>query len=153
MQRFNLSLKLKDKKHGGNLLNGQTGCFDELIHVGRIESERIEQPLIIGIMATAGLHGFFGHLILHKTINQRGELGQDVIGALDELCALPDQLVTTSCQRVVNRTRNGEYFTTLLTRQACRDERTTSFRRFDDERAQGQATDEAIALRKVFATR
>ncbi len=104
------------------MVNGQTGCFDELIYTDGIESERVEQPLIIGIVATFGFLDFFGHLILHKTINQWGELGQNVIGTLDEFRALPDQVVTTACHRVVNRTRNGEYLAALLTRQACRDE-------------------------------
>jgi len=118
MQRFNLSFKLKNKKHGGNLLNGQTGCFGELINADRIESECVEQPLIIGIMATLRLHGLAVHLILHKMTHQRSELSQNVIGTLDELCTLPNQMMTASRQRVMNRAGNGEYFAALLTRQA-----------------------------------
>src|SRR5690606_33031715 len=46
-----------------------------------------------------------------------------------------------------------EHLATLLTRQARRDQRTATDRRFDDDRAGREATDDAVAARKVFGAR
>ena len=83
--------------------------------------------------------------------DQRPQLADDVVGAFDQFCALPDKLVTTPGQRIMYRAGNGENFATLLSSEACTDKRSAAPGRLYDQGTETETTDQPVALRKVFA--
>src|SRR5205807_6623145 len=84
---------------------------------------------------------------------RKPQLGQHVGGLLDELGALADELVTASGDRTVDGARDREHLAALLDRQACGDERAALARGLDNERAEREAADDAVAAREVLGER
>ena len=79
----------------------------------------------------------------------RRNLEQDVVDVLDELRAVPDQFVTTLALRVMNGSRHREDFATVFHRESRRDQRAAAARRLDDERAEAERRDDAVAAGKL----
>ena len=117
MQGFNFALKFQDKKHGGNLIDRQSGFFDKIIRGRRVVSEGFYQQLIVIIsIITQERTGFGSFVILHKMAGRflchvigrlfgqllshvsgdRSELADNVIRAFDQFCALANQLMTSA---------------------------------------------------------
>ena len=64
-----------------------------------------------------------------------------------------NQRVATARHAAIDRPRHGEHLAALLVRVPGRDQRAGAVGRFDDDRAQRQPADDAIALRKRAAER
>ena len=78
----------------------------------------------------------------------RLELDQDIGRLLDELGSLADEPVTAARERIVDRARNREHLAAMVHGLPRGDQRAAAPRRLDDERAERQARDDAIALRE-----
>src|SRR2546425_12457427 len=72
---------------------------------------------------------------------------------LDELAALSDELVTASGDRTVDGAGGREHLAALLDGQACGEERAALARGLDNERAEREAADDAVAAREVLGER
>ena len=57
--------------------------------------------------------------------------------------------MATARERIMDRTRQGENLSALLRSQTCRDEGAAAARGLNDNGAQAQPTDEAIAFGEV----
>ena len=58
----------------------------------------------------------------HAGIGKGAEFINHVLCRLNQFCSLAKQVVAATCQWIVNRARDGKYFTTLLTGAAGADQ-------------------------------
>ncbi len=115
-------------------------------------TDRIEQFYILFIRFLAPprrrirRRGFINGL--QQVPRQGRELGDDVVGRFDELGTLADELVAAAGQRIMNGPRYREHLPPLLRSQPRRDQRATATGGLDDEGAEAEPADQAIALRE-----
>ena len=86
-------------------------------------------------------------------LGQRAKLGQHVVDRFDEFRAVLDQRMAAARHAAIDRPRHGEHFAALLVGMAGRDQGAGAVGRLDDDRADGQPADDAVALRKRTAER
>ncbi len=84
---------------------------------------------------------------------QTVQLLDDIVGGIDQLCAIANQLMATLGQRIVNRARQREHLPPLLRRQSGGNQGTTPGGRLDHQHAETQPADNAVAAGKMFAPR
>src|SRR5689334_18502928 len=74
---------------------------------------------------------------------------EDVGGSLHEFCTVADQLMAAACERIVDGPGDCKHLSTLLERMVSSDQGSAAACRLDDERAERQAADDAVALGKM----
>src|SRR5207253_6475983 len=77
-----------------------------------------------------------------------GKFLQHILDGLHQFCAVFDELMTADREWVLDTPRDAEHLASLLARHARRDQRATSLRRLNDNDAEAEAADDAIAHRK-----
>ena len=82
---------------------------------------------------------------------ERAQLRENVVGRFDERRAVPDQLVAAARERIMDRAGNGEHLASLLGGEPRGDQRAGARRGLDDEHAERESADQAVATREVRA--
>jgi hypothetical protein len=90
---------------------------------------------------------------LQQVANQRRKFGNDVVRCFDKFGSLADELMTAARERIMDRSWQRKDLAALLRGKPCRDQRAAALRRLDDERAEADAADQPVALRKQLLAR
>ncbi len=80
--------------------------------------------------------------------DERTEFFENIVDGFDQFGAVAEQAMAAVRHAAGNGAGNREDFTTLLGSVACGDEGAGTERRFDDNDAQREAADDAVALRE-----
>ena len=120
----------------------------DLIDIGWQNIDRMEDHFFDVVQ-----HQFFGLLddlarAEFGTLRKRSKVLKDILGILDQQCAVADQAVrSTSCRRA-GLARNREDIPPLLAGVASCDQRTRPFGSLDDDDPEAQSADDSISLRE-----
>jgi len=136
------------------MINRQSGSVGQFVNCRGVETHRLDQHFIICVRFPAALFGrcrFFRGL--HQMFNEWTEFTDDICSTFDKLCALPDELMAATRQRIMYRTGDGEYLAALFCCEPCTDKGAAALRRFNDQSAKAESADQPVSLREVFAAR
>lgn len=134
------------QEHGGKLRSRQSSGREQRVESDRREIENLRER-------RGQSFGPRGALAAVLACRDHGELRRDfhenVVDVLDELRTVAQQFMTTLAERVMNGPGHGEHLASVFRGEPCRNERAAPACRLDDERAQAESRDDAIAQRKL----
>src|SRR5262245_45738556 len=136
------AVELQTQQLGSNLFGRQSGARAKRVDVDWIVAHVGEQARVRRRRDVFGRRGV-------PAGAESAELGEHVLGRLDELGTRLDERVAPLGERRVNRTGHREHLAALIGRGSRGDERAGGERRLDDEAAARKAADEPVATRKV----
>src|SRR3972149_3856514 len=120
---------------------------DHMIDVDRLAAEQRQDSCLVALRGGPGR--FHAHALRQAAPPHRGELGKDVLPALNQFSTVLDEAVSAPARFRGDRPRHGEHFPAELAGVPRRDEGAGTLRRFHHDGPQRETGDRPVAQREV----
>ena len=118
----------------------------QIVDMQRLTAERFEQQ---GFNLITRSQTFSRRARLRAFVNDI-QLIQNIIHTMSEFCPFLDQRMCAFASRLMDAARNGEYFAPLFSGMAGSDQRAAAERCFNDQNAERDPAQQAVAAGEVF---